>query len=94
MPSPRKDLPIQCRRSVSLILNNSCDAIRPLPSRGKLSMRLSRTTDLDFPEDQVSHADWFSLRPAYDASGVKFSILKVGKTTLGGKMVLVPKARL
>ncbi|RRT69643.1 hypothetical protein B296_00036604 [Ensete ventricosum] len=36
----------------------------------------------------------FSLRPAFDTSDAKFSILKVVKTTSGGRTTSVPKARL
>ncbi|RRT65377.1 hypothetical protein B296_00019285 [Ensete ventricosum] len=62
--------------------------------------------NLSFSEDQISHADWygldplivdrsrFSLRPASDVSGAKFSILRVGKTTYGSRIASMPKARL
>ncbi|RZS16971.1 hypothetical protein BHM03_00049057 [Ensete ventricosum] len=36
----------------------------------------------------------FSLRLDFDASGVKFSILRVGKTTWGDRMASVLKAKL
>ncbi|RZS04900.1 hypothetical protein BHM03_00035296 [Ensete ventricosum] len=36
----------------------------------------------------------FSLRPTSDTSGVKLSILSIGKITSGGRTTSVPKARL
>ncbi|RZS13041.1 hypothetical protein BHM03_00044559 [Ensete ventricosum] len=43
---------------------------------------------------ESTHRSRFSLRLASDVSGVKFSILRVGKTTYGSRIASMPKARL